>query len=90
MRPEPGKGSEIFKLPLGSGCDRFLLKNMTIPTIDTAPVAEAMTMPTLAPVERFTSFSVESVEFPLAEADDVAAAAAPPDVAAPEPVVEET
>lgn len=75
MRPDPGRGSEIFRLPLGNGCVRFLLRYSTMPTMATAPTAEPTTMPALAPVDRLVT--LEEVDELLLADDDEAAAAAP-------------
>lgn len=75
IRPEPGRGSEIFRVPRGKGWLRFLLSIKTNATAATAPAADPITIPTFAPVVRpgaSVAVELEEDEAPLAEVDEEA------------------
>lgn len=79
MRPEPGRGSEILRVPRGRGLLRFLLSIKTNATTATAPAADPMTIPTFAPAVRpGASSPLEPVEDVAPLAEDVDEADEPP------------
>lgn len=72
MRPEPGKGSDIFRVPRGRGLLRRLLSIMTRATMPTAAAAQLTTIPAFAPVDRPGAAGAveESDEDELSEAEE--------------------
>lgn len=73
IRPDPGSGSEILRVLRPVGWPRFLLRMSTKATMATAPAADPMTMPTLAPAVRpgaAAAVLLEVEEALLAVADD--------------------
>lgn len=85
MRPDPGRGSEIFMVPRGRGFLRFLLRYSTAPTTKMAAPAAPTTIPALAPAERPELSVLSEDELPLAE--DACAEEAPVALASEVPCV---
>lgn len=98
IRPEPGRGSEIFMVPRGVGFLRFLLRHSTAATTRMAAPAAPTTIPALAPAERpeLVVSSEEELgdELALADVEEegvplVALASEVPCVEAPVPAADE-
>lgn len=90
IRPEPGRGSEIFMVPRGRGFLRFRLRYSTAPTRKMAAPAAPTTIPALAPAVRpVLADSVEELdEDDDAEDAPVASASEEPCVAVAAPADE--
>lgn len=89
MRPDPGRGSEIFMVPRGRGFLRFLLRYSTAPTTKMAAPAAPTTIPALAPAERpeLSVLSQDELEDELPLAEDACAEEAPVALASEVPCV---
>lgn len=75
IRPDPGRGSEIFIVPRGRGLLRFLLRYITAATTQMAAPAAPTTIPALAPAvnpEVVVLSEEEDEDAPLVVEDEAA------------------